>query len=601
MPFKRKLLTVSDPEQTNHLLACAFQSVKRRGKPVPVQVVFDQTPTVEGTKHPVTIFLTGSRTEKDKKKGVASNRRQITCKIIDINFLQSLKFDIDPTSDQFVECLIKVDIVSSNICPLHGDQLINAHPSVHHCVKQGPDGESPYVCAYESPRGTLYRSLKDEDVLFCPGRAEEFFVCPNDCCSYTVCSNCYEGGSFTKLKATIGSKVYGLRRFGIFPIIGFVMLTLAQMIHMPVMKNALMIIWCHVDYQCMFPDCYQDPTSTYITFVAFAVLIVLALGVGFTLYLYYVAFKRKRHIMDSFPVDGSSLLFASMDRVMWDELLMADNSLLKNLYEPYDFRWMWVHATTLVLKLAAVAPVVFTAPNSLTQLAMASAAEVITLIFWIVTNPFSDYWVGLLTHISSVHQVGQLALMCFSRVAVSRDPDDETFANYMIYLALAYCVVLVIVIVFGMIVPIIMAIVAARREREELRKAAEAAAAEEDEKHRLEEEEELKNKKAAVEGVVLDETYREGESQQGSPRGGTNPLDGSINCGGVAAPPFDASYTVRSDHGSPYTNSMLRAMADAQFSQTEPANEANSPHCPEEHSEAPSEPARIETQSPELV
>lgn len=347
------------------------------------------------------------------------------------------------------------------------------------------------MCAYESARGILYRSLLDKkSVVFCPGRGENFFVCRNDTCNYTVCSECYEGGLFTKIKSAVASKIYAFRRFGVFPIIGFVMLTLAQMIHMPVMKNALMIIWCYVDYQCMFPNCYQDPTSTYLTFVAFAVLIVLALGFGFTFYLYYVAFKRKCHIMECFPVEGSSLLFSSLERILWDELLMADNSLLKNLYEPYDFRWMWVHATTLVLKLLAVAPVVFTAPNSLTQLAMASVAETVALVFWIVTNPFSDYWIGFLTHVSSVHQVGQLSLMCFSRVAISRNPDDEEFANNMIYLALAYCVVLVIVILFGILLPMVLAVIAARRERAALKEAGDAAAAAEDERHKKEEEEE---------------------------------------------------------------------------------------------------------------
>eukprot|EP00658_Telonema_sp_P-2_P015585 TRINITY_DN1600_c0_g1_i16.p1 TRINITY_DN1600_c0_g1~~TRINITY_DN1600_c0_g1_i16.p1 ORF type:complete len:514 (-),score=184.23 TRINITY_DN1600_c0_g1_i16:227-1768(-) len=430
---------------------------------------------------------------------------------------------------------------------------------VHNCVKKGPDDESPYCCAYESHTGVLYRSLKDEDVLFCPGRTEEFYVCSDDTCSYTVCDKCYEGGAVSKLKATIASNVYSIRRFGIFPIIGFIMLTLAQMIHMPVMKNALMIIWCHVDYQCMFPDCYQDPTSTYLTFVAFAVLIVLALGVGFTLYLYYVAFKRKRYIMESFPVEGSSLLFSSLDRILWDELLMADNSLLKKLYEPYDFRWMWVHATTLVLKLLVVAPVVFTAPNSLTQLAMASTAESVALVFWIATNPFSDYWVGFLTHISSVHQVGQLALMCFSRVAISKNPDDETYGYLMIYLAVSYLVVLVIVIVFGIIVPTVLAIRATRQEREELCKAAEDAAAEEEEAHRLEEEEEMKGKSTGEAGSPLDPN---GVSMLGD----STTLDGSYTVvmgssgggGGAEAPKAD------DDNPITTTTTTTTAATDAQ-------------------------------------
>eukprot|EP00658_Telonema_sp_P-2_P015584 TRINITY_DN1600_c0_g1_i13.p1 TRINITY_DN1600_c0_g1~~TRINITY_DN1600_c0_g1_i13.p1 ORF type:complete len:3226 (-),score=717.19 TRINITY_DN1600_c0_g1_i13:536-10213(-) len=579
LKFKRKTLTISDPEDISAVLDAAYRSVKRRGKPVPTRVLFEETPAIEGVRHPVDVYFTGARTDKDKKKGNTSNRRQITCKILDINFLNALRFNISPAEDQFVECLLKIEIISPETCPLHDEQLINAHPSVHHCVKQGSEGESPYVCAYESHSGVLYRSLKDEDVLFCPGRSEEFFVCRHDTCSYTVCDKCYEGGGFSKLKATVASKIYALRRFGIFPIIGFIMLTLAQMIHMPVMKNALMIIWCHVDYQCMFPDCYQDPTSTYLTFVAFAVLIVLALGVGFTLYLYYVAFKRKRHIMECFPVHGTSLVFSSLDRVLWDELLMADNSLLKKLYEPYDFRWMWVHATTLVLKLLAVAPVVFTAPNSLTQLAMASAAETVALVFWIVTNPFSDYWVGFLTHVSSVHQVGQLALMCFSRVAVSRDPDDETFAYYMIYLAIAYVVVLVIVIVFGMILPIILAILATRRERDELRKAAEAAAAEEEEVHRREEEEEQKR----------NGTWRGGgqQSQDGSPLGGTttvNPFSQTAD-----SSMMDASYTARSNNNGG---------AEAPYDNTVVSRYNQSPHCPDNDGEqASNQPVRVESRN----
>eukprot|EP00657_Telonema_sp_P-1_P003920 TRINITY_DN1913_c0_g1_i1.p1 TRINITY_DN1913_c0_g1~~TRINITY_DN1913_c0_g1_i1.p1 ORF type:complete len:213 (+),score=42.47 TRINITY_DN1913_c0_g1_i1:213-851(+) len=210
---------------------------------------------------------------------------------------------------------------------------------------------------------------------------------------------------------------------------------------------------------------------------------------------------------------------------------------------------------------------------------MASAAETVALVFWIVTNPFSDYWVGFLTHVSSVHQVGQLALMCFSRVAVSRDPDDETFAYYMIYLAIAYVVVLVIVIVFGMILPIILAILATRRERDELRKAAEAAAAEEEEVHRREEEEEQKR----------NGTWRGGgqQSQDGSPLGGTttvNPFSQTAD-----SSMMDASYTARSNNNGG---------AEAPYDNTVVSRYNQSPHCPDNDGEqASNQPVRVESRN----
>eukprot|EP00164_Ancoracysta_twista_P012909 GFYU01020421.1.p1 GENE.GFYU01020421.1~~GFYU01020421.1.p1 ORF type:complete len:259 (+),score=1.71 GFYU01020421.1:104-778(+) len=120
----------------------------------------------------------------------------------------------------------------------------------------------------------------------------------------------------------------------------------------------------------------------------------------------------------------------------------------------------------MVFKIATVAPIVFASPNSLTQLALASTAEAVQLAFWVFINPFSDHWVGFLTCTASIHQVAQLSLISFNRAVVSVDPEDETFADYMIMVSILYLTILIIVVIGIVIVPFVRGLLAKRREKQ---------------------------------------------------------------------------------------------------------------------------------------
>ena len=366
-----------------------------------------------------------------------------------------------------IEFSITMETPHKSSCPVHLDTLIPMISSLHGALPQGS-----YKCTYHAKIGRAYRLVMDKEVKLCPRLVgSKGFVCQSDGCGYCVCDECFEGGMFDKVFANVARALYQVRTVGSLQILGFVVLTLAQAVHMPIMKNALMIIYCHVNYQCEFPDCYKTPTSSFLIFVAFAILISLAMGVGLVFFLFQTVIRRKLSIISIFnqqhlhlpvatrgkpPCQGSGM-FARMDPERWDNILEEDNSMMKNLYEPYTFRYMWIHPMMLLFKLATVLSIVFSEPNSLTQLSLASLAEVVQLVFFIVLHPFLDHWIGFLTNFSSVHQVGQLCLMSFHRVAIFENPIDETFAMYMIYLSVAYVVVLIGIIVFALIIPAVMA------------------------------------------------------------------------------------------------------------------------------------------------
>ena len=127
--------------------------------------------------------------------------------------------------------------------------------------------------------------------------------------------------------------------------------------------------------------------------------------------------------------------------------------MMKSLYQAYTYRWMWIHPFTLVFKVLTVLPIVFAEPNSLLQLTLAAAVEVMQLLFFIATFPFLDEWVAFLTNIGSIHVVTQLSLMSFHRVAVTENPNDDTYANLMIYAVITYVLLLIFVMVFAVVYP----------------------------------------------------------------------------------------------------------------------------------------------------
>merc|ERR1719197_1000992 len=249
---------------------------------------------------------------------------------------------------------------------------------------------------------------------------------------------------------------YVAERIGALSILGLVMVTVAQSMYLPAVRNAVAAVFCHSSLACEFPDCNDPATPSFLALSLMSGLVLLFIGIGFIAFLFGFVAGRKVALVKSGifepadlnfrgqapdPVldengwpDGDSpevppkrmptsmleVLTCDVDEKKWAAILQRDESMFKGAYQQYEFRYMAVHGPLMVFKLLQLAVVLYAGePNSLTQLMAAGAVEVAQLLALVLTNPFTDPWIDALSKAGAVHQVGQLGLMGLFRADVA--------------------------------------------------------------------------------------------------------------------------------------------------------------------------------------
>jgi hypothetical protein len=403
-----------------------------------------------------------------------------------------------------VKGFVEAKVPHAHRCPLHKGILCKAS-SVHKVGNKY--GGVARACGYDSLEGTVYRKLARHEPP-CSGHMEDFYLCLAKGCPYAVCEECFEGSPLALVACSVVSWVDTLRQLGMVQVAGFVLLLSAQALYIPVLQTCFMILWCHPAYQCQFPGCYRTMSATFSVFAGLAAVSVVLMGVGLVVMLTGVVFQRKMFLCRLFeelllhpkknkkkkqptgnrvvngvevdedgvpvptlaasgssvfssagPVDEApaarsrpSALPATVAEVLrarlplsaWSEILDRDISMMKPLYEPFTFQFMWVQPITLVLRMTAVVPSAFSTPNSLRQLGGAAACETFLLGLFMVAPVFVDPWVTLLTRLSSIHQVAQLAFSALDRAERAVDPSRTHFVQAMLFCFIGYALAVLV-------------------------------------------------------------------------------------------------------------------------------------------------------------
>ena len=139
-----------------------------------------------------------------------------------------------------------------------------------------------------------------------------------------------------------------------------------------------------------------------------------------------------------------------IDEADWNLFLAKDTSIMRALYEMYEFRYIAIHGVFLVFKVFMLLPVVFMERNSVGQLALAGGVEVGLLVLLSATDAFINPWMDALARVGSFHQILQIGLVALSRVL---DEHAQMIGYAMIAVSLVYIAVLLVVIVHDIVLP----------------------------------------------------------------------------------------------------------------------------------------------------
>ena len=334
---------------------------------------------------------------------------------------------------------LTLECVADNVtCPLHRRRLIRSQIEGISCV--------------HSDNG-YYRSVS------CKKEGVTMFQCPEEECMYAVCEDCYNGGTVDAALTSAMSTLAEIRQKGVWRVVSTFIVLACGLLYLPVTRNALLILFCHPTFACEFSACWSNPKLSYVisalvSFVALAVisigLVVLELSLlhrrreAIAPTLFLIPIIRKKCNLPCLPQ-------ALPSRGEYDLFLSVDTSMLKSLYEPFDFAFFYMSPLQLIVKAAIVLCLVTTVPNSLTQLVIVSALEALYGLVIVFMSPYKNFWIEILARLSAMHQMLQLGLFSLHRVDIRQNPNGTGYTNQMILTSAVYFG-LVVVIIFGVFV-----------------------------------------------------------------------------------------------------------------------------------------------------
>ena len=373
-----------------------------------------------------------------------------------------------------------VDVIAkrtspTHLCPKCNVRLVPGRPEVHLTLADNLDenGDSKYQCAaYINPWDTNHCSGVDED--------EPFYVCPEERCTFCICADCAQLPPSTRGIAEVIGQIKAL---GIGGAVGFITLLAASALYFPTVQTAIMILFCHNSFQCEFPGCYKTLSPQFITTISAAAGTLLLVGVGFLVFLGSVAYRRKKYIIcdadvirDGYltkdkeaPKSFFGILLCDITPESWSRILDQDQTILRPLYDQFEFKHMCILPVFNIFKVLLVLPIVLLPPNSLRQLIGAAVVECLQLFFLCATNAYVNAWIDTLSKTGSLHQLFQLSCMSFHRVMIANDPEAEGLSLYMTIGSGIYALFLIIVMFHVAIIPAIRGALERRRRREAFR------------------------------------------------------------------------------------------------------------------------------------
>jgi uncharacterized membrane protein len=421
----------------------------------------------------------------------------------DVN-LTPVFYSVDPTNPETyaTPTQLSLEVVEElPRCPVHGLRLIAAVPEVHDLVRQRlmHVDDNVYPCAH---RNNLVFQLfcskhkvnKAGDVVVKGCNELDYTVCPDDSCNFSICNNCSHATLGDSLAAFIARRQYLIHRQGLATTLGLLFIAAATAMYQPAVKGALIATFCHSTLLCDFPDCYNPATPTFLALAIGSAIVLLVFGLGLFWMFLSVVWSRKKAILRSsalrnhltknplLPCYGSEphepsqdisvgdMFLVSADAVGYASLLREDTSLFRGLYEQYEFRWMCLHPFTFVFKIAIVCVVLYAGePNTLRVILLSGLVEIVQLVFYLATQPFTDPWLDTLAKGGSLHQVIQLGLMCLYRADTYEDPNKNGAAYAMIVFATVYLILVLVVLAIVVVIPAVRQFLASRQRQEEER------------------------------------------------------------------------------------------------------------------------------------
>jgi hypothetical protein len=384
-------------------------------------------------------------------------------------------------------------------CPVHGLRLIAAVPEIHDVVRErlSTVSKNVYPCAHRN--NLVFQLFCSEHKVNEAGavvvegcNTVDYKVCPDDSCNFSICDNCAHGTLGDRLAAFIARRQYLIRRYGLATTLGLLVVVAAQAMYQPTVKRAITAIFCHSTLLCDFPDCYNPAAPAFLSLAIGAAVVLLVFGLGLFWLFLSVVWDRKEAILRSSALRNhlmkhsvlpcfdphrhesgqepglGDVFLVSADPVGYASLLRDDSSLFRGLYEQYEFRWMYIHPFTFVFKIAIVCVVLYSGePNTLRVILLSGLVELVQLVFYIGTEPFTDPWLDILAKGGSLHQIVQLGLVCFYRADTFEDRHKRGVAYAMIFFATAYLLLFLVVLGIVVVIPAVRTFSATRRKQGE--------------------------------------------------------------------------------------------------------------------------------------
>jgi hypothetical protein len=233
-----------------------------------------------------------------------------------------------------------------------------------------------------------------------------------------------------------------------------------------------MIAICHPFYQCEFEHCWRSADQKFAVAAYMSIFFLLLFGVGVPALEMAVLATRVKALNKLFrgpeyagrfveagggggtpPGQPEQRQSAGTVRVSeWLRYLSSDTTQLAALYESFTMRWIFVAPLLLLFKLILLAPVVFTEPESLTQLACMAGAEGLYFLFVFGTEPYMSPVTSLTVRVGSIHQLLIVGMVSLHMVEVFHGNRDG-LATPMLATSTAYVAFVVVELALLQAVP----------------------------------------------------------------------------------------------------------------------------------------------------
>jgi hypothetical protein len=325
-------------------------------------------------------------------------------------------------------------------CPLHERRLLRSDMEGLSCVHN----DSPY-----------YRSVScSEDAVM--------YQCPEVDCMYAVCADCWTHGGKAVDGALTGalSTLAEVRRKGLWKVFSTLVIVMALIMYLPVTKSAVLIMLCHPSFQCEFGNCISNPDFKFLIAVLLCIITIVVIGIGLIVLFAVLLYRRHISLMTELPMQHilrktnlRCLPKFIVRRVDFDDFLDFDESMIKTLYEPYEFEFFWFAPMQLAFKALTIVAIVATTPNSLTQLGLVCLFEATYAIVVTWLTPYKNVWIEAVARFSVMHQVIILGLFALHRVDIRQNPHDNGFQNQMILTTAGYFAIVLLILICVLLGP----------------------------------------------------------------------------------------------------------------------------------------------------